>query len=240
MFKPSAQDFLTPFGTLQRYTTLFDSFTDFSFHFYLTLNIFSIMVRLTDVQRGRAIALLMQGQRQQQVANHFGVNVSTIERLVRRLRETGHLADRPRSGRPRVTSRRQDRTIRLAHLRNRHLTATETALNTVGTHNRQISPKTVGSRLRGLRARRPYVGLPLTQARRLRRMAWLTAHAQAISDEAVETFFLRTSLGSLSIAQMVDVVCTDVAENALPTPVLSNGIGLGVAPLWSGEALFTG
>ena len=78
-----------------------------------------------------------------------------------------------------MTSRRQDRTIRLAHLRNRHLTATETALNTVGTHNRQISPKTVGSRLReiGLRARRPYVGLPLTQARRLRRMAWLTAHA---------------------------------------------------------------
>ena len=130
------------------------------------------MVRLIDVQRGRAIALLMlmQGQRQQQVANHFGVNVSTIERLVRRLRETG-----PRSGRPRVTSRRQERTIRLAHLRTRHLTV----LNTVGTHNRQISPKTVGSRLRviGLRARRPYVGLPLTQVRRLRRMAWLTAHA---------------------------------------------------------------
>ena len=77
-----------------------------------------------------------------------------------------------------MTSRRQDRTIRLAHLRNRHLTATETALNTVGTHNRQISPKTVGSRLReiGLQARRPYVGLPHTQARRLRRMAWLTAH----------------------------------------------------------------
>ena len=178
MFKPSAQDFLTPFGTLQRYTMLFDSFTDFSFHFYATLNFFSIMVRLTDVQRVRAIAL-MKGQRQQQVANHFGVNVSTIERLVRRLRETGHLADRPRSGRSRVTSRRQDSTIRLAHLRNRHLTATETPLNTVGTHNRQISLKTVGSRLReiGLRARRPYVGLPLTQACRLRRMAWLTAHA---------------------------------------------------------------
>ena len=137
------------------------------------------MVRLTAVQRGRAIALLMQGQRQQQVANHFGVNVSTNERLVRHLRQTGHLTDRPRSGRPRVTSRRQDRTICLAHLRNRHLTAAETALNTVGTHNRQISPRTVGSRLHeiGLRARHPYVGLPLTQARRLRRMAWLTAHA---------------------------------------------------------------
>ena len=152
----------------------------FLFILALTLNFFSsIMVRLNDVQRGRAIELLLQGQRQQQVANHFGVNVSTIERLVRRLRGTGRLADRPRSGRPRVTSRRQDRTIRLAHLRNRQLTATETALNTVGTHNRQISPRTVRRRLRehGLQARRPYVGPPLTQARRLRRMAWLTAHA---------------------------------------------------------------
>ena len=40
MFKPSAQDFLTPFGTLQRYTTFFNSFTDFSLHFYATLNFF--------------------------------------------------------------------------------------------------------------------------------------------------------------------------------------------------------
>ena len=108
MFKPSAQDFLTPFGTLQQKNALRFLYR-FFFSFLRSLNFFSIMVRLTDVRRGRAIALLMQGQRQQQVANHFGVNVSTIERLVRRLRETGHLADRPRSGRPCVTSRRQDR-----------------------------------------------------------------------------------------------------------------------------------
>ena len=67
------------------------------------------MARLTEVQRGQAIALLMQGQTQRQVAMQFGVNVSTIERLVRRLRETGRLADRPRTGRPHVTTRRQDR-----------------------------------------------------------------------------------------------------------------------------------
>ena len=65
------------------------------------------------------------------------------------------------------------------------------------------------------------------------------ACAQAISNEAVRTSS-RTSLGSLSIAQMVDIVCTDIAKNALPMHVLSNGIGLGVAPLWSGEALLTG
>ena len=137
------------------------------------------MVRLTEVQRGQAIALLMQGQRQQQVASHFGVHVSTLERLVRRLRETGRVADRPQSGRPRVTSQRQDRAIRLAHLRNRHLTATDIAVNTVGSHNRRIHPKTVRNRLRefGLRACRPNVGLPLSRVRRARRMAWVTAQA---------------------------------------------------------------
>jgi DNA-binding CsgD family transcriptional regulator len=46
------------------------------------------MPRLTEVQRGQDIALLMQGQRQQQVALQFGMNVSTIERLVRHLRDT--------------------------------------------------------------------------------------------------------------------------------------------------------
>ena len=77
------------------------------------------MPRLTGVQRGQAIALLMQGQRQQ-VALQLGVNVSTIKRLIRHLRDTGRVADRPRRGCPRVTAPRQDRAICLAHLCNRH------------------------------------------------------------------------------------------------------------------------
>ena len=95
------------------------------------------MPRLTDVQRGQALALLMQGQRQQ-VALQFGVNVSTIERLVRRLRDTVRVADRPRQERPRVTTPHQDRAIRLAHLRNRHVTATETALTMVATFTQKL------------------------------------------------------------------------------------------------------
>ena len=73
---------------------------------------------------------------------------------------------------------RQDSDIHLAHLRNRHVTATETTLTTVCNHNRHIHPKNMKNRLRefGLRARRPYIGFPLTRARRARRMAWLAAH----------------------------------------------------------------
>ena len=39
---------------------------------------------------------------------------------------------------------------------------------------------------------------------------------------------------SLFFARMVDVVYTDVAGNSSPTLAFTNGIGLGVAPLWSG------
>ena len=86
--------------------------------------------------------------------------------------------DRPRSGRPRVTTRRQDRYIRLTHLRNRFRTAVETFQVTPGTHNNRISADTVRIRLQefGLRPRRPYVGMPLTPRRRQVRMAWLTQH----------------------------------------------------------------
>ena len=62
-----------------------------------------------------------------QVVRHLAVRVCTIERLVIRLRETGRVACRPRLCMcPHVTSQGQDpdRLIRLAHLRNRHLTAT--------------------------------------------------------------------------------------------------------------------
>ena len=94
------------------------------------------------------------------------------------LRDTGRVADRPRRGRLCATTPRQDRAIRLAHLRNRHVTATETALTTVGNHNCHIHPKTVRNRLHefGLQTRRPYIGFILTRARRARHMAWMAAH----------------------------------------------------------------
>ena len=71
-------------------------------------------------------------------------------------------------------------------------------------------------------------------------MAWLTAHAPRLFLMRQWRRVLFTDESRFTTAQMVDVVCTDVAEKALPMPVLSNGIGLGVAPLWSGEALLTG
>lgn len=136
------------------------------------------MVRLNERERRNAVQMLLNGRAQSDVARALNVHRSTSSRLHQRLKQNGTTADRPRPGRPRVTSPRQDRYIRLTHLRNRLLTPTETAQNTPGIHNNRISRDTVLNRLRkfGLRARRPYVGLPLTRQRRMARMDWLHQH----------------------------------------------------------------
>ena len=77
-----------------------------------------------------------------------------------------------------VTTARQDRLMRLTHLRNRTRTAVETAITTPGTPNHRISAQTVHNRLRefGIRAYRPHVGNPFTPRRRLACMQWLRRH----------------------------------------------------------------
>ena len=137
------------------------------------------MERLSQLDRGKAIALILQGWSQRDVAQPFGVHKSTISRLGQHLRATCRLTDRPRSGRPCVTTQRQDRRIRLVHLCYRLRTATETAREVIGTHGHRVCPRTVRNLLRELDLRpcRPYVGPNLTPRRRQRRMQWLRAHA---------------------------------------------------------------
>ena len=95
------------------------------------------------------------------VSRHFGCIRKTIERLRRQFRVTGNVADRPRSGRPGVTTAADDRYIVLQHLRNRHLTAAAT-----GRHY-GIHPQAVRNLLRQniqpIRAYRLYFGQILTR-----------------------------------------------------------------------------
>ena len=133
------------------------------------------MPRLREIDRGRAIDLLMQGFLQSQIAKQLDVAQSTVSRLRHLLHAiTGRLADRPHSGRPRETTRCQDRAIRLAHLRDRFGMAVETAANTPGRHNNRIHKKNCA---KPFDARRPYVGPQLTHRRRQIRMNWLRRHS---------------------------------------------------------------
>ena len=120
------------------------------------------MPRLNNDERNQAIGTLNADMSTTVVSRHFGCTkvLKTIERLWRRFRVTGNVADHPRSGRPRVTTAADDHYIILQHLRNRRLTAAATG------RQQGIHPQTVRNRLRQtlqpVRAYRPYLGRILT------------------------------------------------------------------------------
>ena len=66
------------------------------------------MLRLGSDSRNQITGMLNAGLSQREVAGRFGVNISTISRLNSRFLVTGSTKDGPMSGRPLVTSRRQD------------------------------------------------------------------------------------------------------------------------------------
>ena len=129
------------------------------------------MSRLTSDQRERAIGMSQMEATNSHIARTLGFSRQTIINLFRRFQQTGRTADRPRSGRPRVTTPQEDRYIRVLHLRNRFLTMTSTATTALGHH---IHRNTVMRRLRaaGIRAYRPFRGMSLTQQHRLNRLRW--------------------------------------------------------------------
>ena len=85
------------------------------------------MPRLDESKRNQAIGMLAVGVTKSEVERRLNCHPSTIARLFRRYRQTGTVKDLPKSGRPRITTRRQDIHIRVTHLRDRFIPATETA-----------------------------------------------------------------------------------------------------------------
>ena len=133
------------------------------------------MPRLSNIQRERAIGMLNTGTSVTDVARVMGCSRRTIHDLRTRLQQTGTSADRPRSGRPRVTTHAEDRQIVLRHLRNRFLTATSTRNELF---RGRVTAQTIRNRLRTARlhARRPYHGPILTQLHRRQRLLWAQRH----------------------------------------------------------------
>ena len=73
---------------------------------------FFTMPRVSIADRNRTLGYLETGWIVPRVNRHVGVHQSTIHRLVQRHQQTNAVAGRrPRSGRPRVTSDRQDRHV---------------------------------------------------------------------------------------------------------------------------------
>ena len=132
------------------------------------------MPRLNNDERNQAIGMLNAGMSETVVSRHFGCTRKTIDHLQRRFRVTGNVADRPRRGRPRVTTAADDRYIVLQHLRNRRMTAAATGRQ-CGIH-----PQTVRNRFRQnvqpIRAYRPYFGQIVIRRNRPAMRDWCRRH----------------------------------------------------------------
>ncbi|KAK7112332.1 hypothetical protein V1264_011803 [Littorina saxatilis] len=136
--------------------------------------------KLSDLDRGRAIGWLQDGVAARQVAQRLAVAPSVIIRLKQRFHATGRVQERQGSGRPRVTTQREDRFILRQAMQQRMATANNIRQRLQATPNTVVSGETIRNRLHnfGLRARRPVRGTTLTANHRAARRAWCTQHVR--------------------------------------------------------------
>lgn len=77
------------------------------------------MPNLTSHRRSMIIGMADAGTPLTDIARRLNVHRNTVSNTIRRYRATGSVAELPRSGRPRVTTARDDQYIRTTHLRDR-------------------------------------------------------------------------------------------------------------------------
>nr|CAH7766583.1 unnamed protein product [Callosobruchus chinensis] len=84
---------------------------------------------LSAFDRTRIIALWQEGLSRHQIATRLNVVRSTVSRTIRRYGETGEVNSRPRTGRPTVNTRREDRYIAQLARRERSVTVPVTKIS---------------------------------------------------------------------------------------------------------------
>ena len=133
---------------------------------------------LTEAEVAHAIGMLQGGVSQSDVGRHFAVHRSVIHRAWQRFQATGQYSARPRSGRPRATTRREDQYVVLSARRQRFVTARRLQTDLQTATGTRVSTQTVRNRLHqaGLQARRPAQRVPLNQRQRQTRLNWGRQH----------------------------------------------------------------
>ena len=133
---------------------------------------------LSEGVRGQIIDLTNEGYSQRQVAAKIGVSKGAVQRTLERFRKTGSYSSRPKSGRPRSTTKQEDQFIKLMSLRNRRATAGDIQWAINSTRERPISKATVRRRLTasGLRGRVARSKPFLRPVNKRKRYLWAKKH----------------------------------------------------------------
>lgn len=184
--------------------------------------------RLSDGDRWQIIGMINAGMSYSAVGRRLGYNHSVISRLAQKYRQTHHVRDRPRSGRPYVTTAREDRN--LLRLVRRFPFATSTFLKRNWLPHRHLSSRTLRNRLRsaGLRSRRVIKRPLLTPVHRRNRLTWCLARRgwnlrswRKIHWSDESRFLLHVTDGRIRVWRQRNTAYTP--RNILPTVPFGGG-----------------
>ena len=136
------------------------------------------MPKLSTDLRNKIIGAIEAGDKPFDISVRYGCHISSIYRLMNKFLTTGSADDLPKSGRPKVTTPRQDRAIATVFRREPFSTAAEVARTTIGTHGRPLSEHTVRRRIHavGRYCRRPVKKPFLMAHHRRNRLTWAQLH----------------------------------------------------------------
>nr|CAH7729906.1 unnamed protein product [Callosobruchus chinensis] len=165
-------------------------------------------------------------QSRHQIANRLNVVRYTVSRTIRRYEETGEANSRPRTDRPTVSTRREDRYIAQLARRERSVTVPVLRSQLQRTFNRVISTATIRRRVlaSGLSCRRP-LRVPLLTARhRTARLHWARAHQDWLLLQWRNVLFSDESRFRLIPGTMTGAYYLQNIMNAIVQP-LPNEIG---------------
>lgn len=130
-------------------------------------------------KRAAILTLHTEGYSIRAIADKLKIKKSTVHLTLRRHEETGSLADRVRPGPSRVTSRADNKRIKLISKRNRRLTAPEIAAEFNRGRVQAVSVSTIRRRLReaNLHGRIATTKKPLLRrGNRQKRLQWAKEH----------------------------------------------------------------
>lgn len=102
---------------------------------------------LTEVERGQIVVLEKQGLSVSAIARQVKCARSTVRMTIKRYKESGSLTNKPKTGRKRKTTSRDERVLERMSLRDRKKGSKQLSSELFRLHNVAISPRTVRRRL---------------------------------------------------------------------------------------------
>ena len=150
---------------------------------------------LSESVRNQIVILSKEGLSQRQIMARLHVSKGAVHGTLKRAAETGSVASKARSGRPKVTTPSEDEYIKLSSLRDRKATSAQIQDLLNKERNNPVSKSTVKRRLlcNGLRGR---VAVPkplLRRGNRVKRLRWAEKYQHFTEDDWKKVLFTDES-----------------------------------------------